>query len=195
MFNSPFQADQNAEPQFSFNGGQQCNPQQQYTQAQPQQNRQSANTQFSTSDVEQMVANLQVSTMSNPVKIVEPSYIVTETQLKQILGLKDVVQPQPQYAQPQYQPQPQYYQPQPQYVQPQYNPQQMIQPVNYQQMQKRTMKDQFAEALQAPRPTSNNMIDSIGNVTFGTVGRIGHTFTGLIDNIIDVVTMGYGSKR
>lgn len=197
MFNSPFQADQNIEPQFSFNGGQV--PIQPQTQQAPTQQQaipqETAKVQYSAEDINTMVANLKVNMMSNPVKIVEPSYVVTETQLKQLLGLKDIVQPQqvqPQYIQPQQQVQPQYIQPQ--YVQPQYIQPQYVQPQQLPQSTK-NFKQQFSEALQAPPPTSNNVIDTLGNVTFGTVGRVGHTFTGLVDGFIDILTMGYASKR
>ena len=195
MFNSPFQSDYNAEPSFSFHGGQ-AQSTQTNQQAKPIQGSQpvqpiQGGVSYSADEVDKIVNNLRVSIMSNPVKVTEPSYILTETQMKQLLNLQGMANtnnqqiPQPQYTQQVVQPQ--YIQPQP-YVNG-YTQQQIIQP------QRKTFKEQIAEATQAPLPNSNNIIDTLGNVTFGTVGRIGHTLTGLVDGVIDVITMGYSTGR
>ena len=53
---------------------------------------------------------------------------------------------------------------------------------------------------------NNNIADTLGNITFGTVNRTGKavtglvgnvskTFIGLLDNVIDIVTFGYGMKK
>lgn len=207
MFNSPFQSDYSAEPNFNFHGGQEPiqqttqQPTQQSTQAQPVK----GGVSYSADEVEKMVNNLRVSIMTNPVKVTEPSYIITETQMKQLLNLQGMdkannhTQQQPQQQMPQQVVQPQYVQQQPYVNGNVYPQQQVVQQNGYQQVavqaQRKTFKEQIAEATQAPMPNSNNIIDTLGNVTFGTVGRIGHTLTGLVDGVIDVITMGYSTGR
>ena len=41
----------------------------------------------------------------------------------------------------------------------------------------------------------SNAVDLIGNITFGTVNRAGKTVTTLIDNMIDIITFGYGMRK
>ena len=41
----------------------------------------------------------------------------------------------------------------------------------------------------------SNVVDLVGNITFGTVNRAGKTITTLIDNMIDIITFGYGMHK
>lgn len=43
-------------------------------------------------------------------------------------------------------------------------------------------------------PSEKNVIDTIGEVTLGTVNRLGHTFTGLVNSVVSVLTLGYGQE-
>ena len=41
----------------------------------------------------------------------------------------------------------------------------------------------------------NNVADLVGNITFGTVNRAGKTITTLVNNMIDIITFGYGMSK
>lgn len=177
MFNSPF-----ADDKSSTFGCQTCPPQPQFN-TQPQQGfvqqqqmpQQGQPVNQPTNDMNILVQSLRPQTMSNPVMIVEPSYVVTERQLQQMIALAQgnpniQVQSQPQgFSQglPQGQPQQQVLAPN------QYQPQQVVQ--------------QSSE--------SKSWFDELGNITFGTVGRIGHTLTTVADGVIDILTLGYATKK
>ena len=54
---------------------------------------------------------------------------------------------------------------------------------------------QSQPAVSAPNGAINeNIVDALGNITFGTINRTGKTITTLVNNLLDIVTFGYGSK-
>lgn len=112
--------------------------------------------------VRQYMEQLKPTPMSNPVKITEPSYVVTEKQMKYLLSLANG-QPNGSFLN----------EPSHGFVS--------------------SIKQALPQYDQPQRP--RNMLDDLGNLTFGTVGRIGHTLTGVIDGVIDIVSLGYASKR
>lgn len=42
--------------------------------------------------------------------------------------------------------------------------------------------------------THTNTLDTLGEMTLGTVSKIGHGFTELVNSVVDVITLGYGKK-
>lgn len=165
MFSSPFADDMNnnfgfpdcqTQPQFNMQ------PQQAFTQKQSQPVSQPVAQ--PNNDMSTIIQSLRPQAMTNPVKIVEPSYIVTEKQLQQMLAL---AQGNPNVQMLPSQPQPQ----QQVLVPGQYQPQQVIQ------------------------PESKSWFDELGNITFGTVGRIGHTLTDVASGVIDILTLGYAQRK
>lgn len=157
MFNSPFKDDQEYDE-----GNPQGFSQSQQPQVTTEPESKYKMAQLSQEDYQQIVENLKPQTMTNPIKITEPSYLITETQMKQLLGLNQGVNGQ--IAQ--------------QFQSPQVNSLPLPQGMP-----------------RANKQQALNMFDSIGNMTFGTVGRIGHTITGVVDGVIDIVTLGYSSRR
>ena len=122
--------------------------------------------------VDQLIAQLTPVAMSNPVKITQPSYLITEEQMKYLLSLASGNPQQMQGLQQTglVQQQQVCY---PTQVIPTYNqPYQQLQPVNQ----------------------VGSIIDGVANATLGTVGRVGHTLTTLADGILDVLTLGYGRR-
>lgn len=114
-------------------------------------------TVLTSEQVRMYVDQLKPTIMSNPVKITQPSYLISEEHMKYLLSLAQ--------GNPNSLPSPSA-----QLVLPSFN------------------------TNNAPSRTKN-VVDQIGSVTFGTAGRIGHTLTGLVDNVIDIITMGYSKKK
>lgn len=186
MFNSPFADDKNAQignstQQFNTqNGGQYFSfeqttmpPTQPQVNVPPNVNPVQSKSVVTGSDMDKIIQSLRPQAMSNPVKIVEPSYVVTERQLQQMMALAQgnpnvsFVASQPQQGFAQQLPQGQ------QVLAPgQYQPQQVIQ-----------------------QSESKSWFDELGNITFGTVGRIGHTLTTVADGVIDILTLGYATRK
>lgn len=95
--------------------------------------------------VSQFIEQLKPATMSNPVRVTQPSYVLTDEQMLYLLSL---AQGQP------------------------------------------------VPVLLGDNATTNsgNVVDTLCNATLGTAGRLGHTLTGFVDGIIDILTLGYSSK-
>lgn len=105
---------------------------------------------LSKEQVAQAMEQLKVQNLTQPVKINQPSYLVTEEQMRYLLGIA------------------------------QSNPQQV-------EILRQTQKSHI-------QPQGINAIDTLANATLGTVGRVGHTLTGLVDSIVDIFTLGYAKK-
>lgn len=187
MFNSPFTDDKNAQfgcENYQFNnspnGGQYFSFEQATVPpSPPQQPNMQPNVQpvqkraTTADDMAKIIQSLRPQQMVAPVKIVEPSYVVSETQLQQLLAIAQG-NPNVQMLPPS---QPQQYiqapQPQQQVLTPQqYQPQQVIQ-----------------------QSESKSWFDELGNITFGTVGRIGHTLLDVGNGIVDILTLGYATRK
>lgn len=104
--------------------------------------------------------------MGNPVKITQPSYLITEQQMIYLLSLA------------------------------QGKPLSNLMPDEKQKASKSNGEHErcivIGDTTQL-RPT--NVVDTFCNATLGTVGRIGHAFTGIVDSTIDVLTLGYSMKK
>lgn len=112
--------------------------------------------------VEQLVAQLKPTVMSNPVKITQPSYLVTEEQMRYILSLA------------------------------QGNPIQL--PQLQRQFYSNNQEPPSTQRVQPTVVNGGSLFDGVANATLGTIGRVGHTFTGLIDSVVDIFTLGYARK-
>lgn len=115
---------------------------------------------LSKEQVAQAMEQLKVQTLTQPVKITQPSYLITEEQMRYLLG---IAQSNPQQIQA---------------LQQQFNQQQC-----QQVQQQRPMIGQ-----------GGNAVDTLANATLGTVGRVGHTLTGLVDSVIEIFTLGYARR-
>lgn len=104
--------------------------------------------------------------MGNPVKITEPSYLISEQQMIYLLSL---AQGKPV-------------------------PNLMPQKKGHVLKPNVAQEQQIVIGPQAEKQ-SHNVVDTVFNATLGTVGRIGHAFTGVVDSAVDVLTLGYGNRK
>lgn len=104
--------------------------------------------------------------MSNPVRITEPSYLITEQQMIYLLSLA------------------------------QGSPVPNLMPQTKGHVLKPNVAEQQSMFIGVQgEKQSTNVVDTVFNATLGTVGRIGHAFTGIVDSAVDVLTLGYANKK